>query len=220
MTLMFRIFNHTQVNNCLHAEAFRRADLRNFRRINKKSMKSKLSMKILGIGVVLAMLASLLVGLTAAPVSAATNQMVFTPLSLPSNIGNFLGGVSYIGLSGLPLPLPAPPHRQLSRTRIWMPLPHPRMAKPSTPLIKPTWPYMSPPMVVNHGAPQLVLTLHYGGNSNICRDENIPQVRQRWYSHSGYFTSSLGHQWRRHQRCPVATLCAYTYARGRGNFMF
>ena len=64
-------------------------------------MKSKLSMKILGIGVVFAMLASLLVGLTAAPVSAATNQMVFTPLSLPSNIGNFLGGVSYTSPTNL-----------------------------------------------------------------------------------------------------------------------
>ena len=58
-------------------------------------MKSKLSVKLLGIGVVLAMLASLLIGITAAPVSAATNQAVFTPYSLPSNLNNLIGGVSY-----------------------------------------------------------------------------------------------------------------------------
>ena len=58
-------------------------------------MKSKLSIKVLGIVVALATLASLVVGLTAAPVSAAANTSVFTPYSLPSNIGNFLGGVSY-----------------------------------------------------------------------------------------------------------------------------
>jgi hypothetical protein len=54
-------------------------------------MKSKLSLKVLGVVVTIATLASLLVGLTAAPVSAA-NQMVFTPYSLPSNIGYFIGG--------------------------------------------------------------------------------------------------------------------------------
>jgi len=65
-------------------------------------MKSKLSTKVLGIVVTLATLASLLVGLTAAPagVSAATNQMTFTPISLPSNIGNTLGGERYSTFSG------------------------------------------------------------------------------------------------------------------------
>jgi hypothetical protein len=65
-------------------------------------MKSKLSTKVLGIVVTVATLASLLVGLTAAPagVSAATNQMVFTPLSLPSNSGNFLGGQSSAPAAG------------------------------------------------------------------------------------------------------------------------
>lgn len=58
-------------------------------------MKSKLSIKILGIVVALATLTSLLVGITAAPVSAATNLAVFTPYSLPSNLNNFLGGVQY-----------------------------------------------------------------------------------------------------------------------------
>ncbi len=54
-------------------------------------MKSKLTIKILGIVVTLATLTSLLVGLTAVPVSAA-NQMVFTAYSLPNNLKNFLGG--------------------------------------------------------------------------------------------------------------------------------
>jgi hypothetical protein len=58
-------------------------------------MKSKLSIKILGIVVALATLTSLLVGITASPVSAATNLAVFTPYSLPSNLNNFLGGVQY-----------------------------------------------------------------------------------------------------------------------------
>jgi hypothetical protein len=40
------------------------------------------------------MLASLLVGITAAPASAATNSMVFTPQLMPSNLNNFLGGQS------------------------------------------------------------------------------------------------------------------------------
>jgi hypothetical protein len=59
-------------------------------------MKSKLSLKVLGVVITLATLASLLVGLAAAPagVSAATNQMVFTPYSLPSNAGYLLGGVT------------------------------------------------------------------------------------------------------------------------------
>jgi hypothetical protein len=59
-------------------------------------MKSKLSLKVLGVVITLATLASLLVGLTAAPagVSAATNQMVFTPYSLPSNLNYFVGGVT------------------------------------------------------------------------------------------------------------------------------
>jgi hypothetical protein len=57
-------------------------------------MKSKLSLKVLGVVITLATLASLLVGITAAPagVSAATNQMVFTPYSLPSNLNYFIGG--------------------------------------------------------------------------------------------------------------------------------
>jgi hypothetical protein len=61
-------------------------------------MKSKLSTKVLGIIVTVATLASLLVGITAAPagVSAATNQMVFSATySLPSNIGYLLGGTRY-----------------------------------------------------------------------------------------------------------------------------
>jgi hypothetical protein len=57
-------------------------------------MKSKLT-KILGIVVVMATVASLLVGFTASPVSAATTKMAFTPASSPSNINNFLGGDSY-----------------------------------------------------------------------------------------------------------------------------
>ena len=59
-------------------------------------MKSKLSLKVLGVVITLATLASLLVGITAAPagVSAATNQMVFTPYSLPSNLNYFVGGVT------------------------------------------------------------------------------------------------------------------------------
>jgi hypothetical protein len=56
-------------------------------------MKSKLSLKVLGVVVTIATLASLLVGLTAAPVSAA-NQMVFTPYSLPDNRGYTIGGVT------------------------------------------------------------------------------------------------------------------------------
>jgi hypothetical protein len=57
-------------------------------------MKSKLSLKVLGVVITLATLASLLVGITAAPagVSAATNQMVFTPYSLPSNLNYFVSG--------------------------------------------------------------------------------------------------------------------------------
>jgi len=57
-------------------------------------MKSKLSLKVPGLVITLALLANLLVGITLAPagVSASTNQMVFTPYSLPSNIGYFIGG--------------------------------------------------------------------------------------------------------------------------------
>ena len=53
-------------------------------------MKSKLIVKILGIGVVLAMLASLLVGLTAAPVSAAPGALAWSVQSTPSMINNVL----------------------------------------------------------------------------------------------------------------------------------
>jgi len=64
-------------------------------------MKSKLTIKVLGVVVTLATLASLVVGLTAAPVSAAvTNQMVFTPISMPSNINNTLGGVTHGAITG------------------------------------------------------------------------------------------------------------------------
>jgi hypothetical protein len=57
-------------------------------------MKSRIT-KVLGVIVILATLLSLTVGFSVAPVSAATNQMVFTALSLPSNINNTLGGTTY-----------------------------------------------------------------------------------------------------------------------------
>jgi hypothetical protein len=61
-------------------------------------MKSKLSMKILGIVVTIATLASLLVGITAAPVSAAApGANVWTTTDTPSNVNNVLGGVNYPG---------------------------------------------------------------------------------------------------------------------------
>jgi hypothetical protein len=53
-------------------------------------MKSKIS-KIFSVAVVLATLASLLVGTTAAPASAAAGTMAFSVISTPSNIGDVLG---------------------------------------------------------------------------------------------------------------------------------
>ena len=57
-------------------------------------MKSKLSMKILGIVVAFATLASLLVGITAAPASAAAGTLDYGLISTPSAVGHVLvGGV-------------------------------------------------------------------------------------------------------------------------------
>ena len=61
-------------------------------------MKSKLSMKILGVVVTVATVASLLVGITAAPVSAAApGALVWATTDTPSNVNNVLGGDSYPG---------------------------------------------------------------------------------------------------------------------------
>ena len=53
-------------------------------------MKSKLSMKLLGIVVTIATLASLLVGLTAAPVSAAAGTLGYSQIATPSEVNNVL----------------------------------------------------------------------------------------------------------------------------------
>ena len=53
-------------------------------------MKSKLSMKLLGIVVTIATLASLLVGLTVAPASAAAGTLAYGQISTPSLVNNVL----------------------------------------------------------------------------------------------------------------------------------
>jgi hypothetical protein len=58
-------------------------------------MKSKLSMKLLGIVVTIATVSSLLVGITAAPVSAAPGTLSYGSVSAPSNANNVLGGTAY-----------------------------------------------------------------------------------------------------------------------------
>jgi hypothetical protein len=60
-------------------------------------MKSKLSMKLLGIVVTIATVSSLLVGITAAPVSAAPGTLSYGSVSAPSNANNVLGGTVYTG---------------------------------------------------------------------------------------------------------------------------
>ena len=57
-------------------------------------MKGKLSFKVLGILVALAMLASLIVGVTASPVSAAAGTLAWGTYSTPSNANYLLGGYS------------------------------------------------------------------------------------------------------------------------------
>jgi hypothetical protein len=57
-------------------------------------MKSKFTVKILGTLVVLAMLASLIVGLTASPASAAAGTLAWGSYTTPSNAGYLLGGYS------------------------------------------------------------------------------------------------------------------------------
>jgi hypothetical protein len=59
-------------------------------------MKSKIT-KILGIGVAFAMLASMTVGLTAAPAGAAVGSMKFGAVDTPSNVGVVLGGQDTAG---------------------------------------------------------------------------------------------------------------------------
>jgi hypothetical protein len=58
-------------------------------------MKSKLSMKLLGIVVTIATVSSLLVGITAAPVSAAPGTLNYGSVSAPGNANNVLGGTAY-----------------------------------------------------------------------------------------------------------------------------
>jgi hypothetical protein len=62
-------------------------------------MKSKLSMKLLGIVVTIATISSLLVGITAAPlsVSAAPGTLNYGSVSTPGNANNVLGGTMYLG---------------------------------------------------------------------------------------------------------------------------
>jgi len=81
-----------KVSRNLRAEVLRRVDLSNFRRIEKKSMNGKFSMKLLGTLVALAMLATLVVGITASPASAAAGTLAWGTYSTPSNAGFLLGG--------------------------------------------------------------------------------------------------------------------------------
>ncbi len=68
-------------------------------------MKGKLSFKVLGILVALAMLASLIVGVTASPVSAAPATLGWGTISTPSNVNYVLGGYSEITAASIGNPV-------------------------------------------------------------------------------------------------------------------
>ena len=96
-----------KVYNCLHAEAFRRVDLSNFRRNNIKSMKSKL-FKVLGVVAIVAMLASSLVAPAAA--LSGLSVSVTSGTAIINAVGNYTVtanlGEQLLGANAIPETLP------------------------------------------------------------------------------------------------------------------